>query len=70
MQKAFAHLGYKSGDIPVSEQLGYEVLSLPNYPELTHDEVLYIANTLKDIVGTQTNSRLYATTVISPSHVR
>ncbi len=33
-QPAFDHLGYREGSLPVSEQAGHEVLSLPLYPEL------------------------------------
>jgi dTDP-4-amino-4,6-dideoxygalactose transaminase len=35
LQKAFAHLGYQVGQIPVAERASKEVLSLPVYPELT-----------------------------------
>jgi dTDP-4-amino-4,6-dideoxygalactose transaminase len=44
VQKAFAHLGYKLGDFPISEQLSREVLSLPMYPELTEEDISYVSN--------------------------
>lgn len=34
LQPCFAHLGYKPGRLPVSEQAAHEVISLPIYPEL------------------------------------
>ena len=35
LQKAYAYLGYKQGDFPVSEMLCHEVLALPIHTELT-----------------------------------
>ncbi|MEI6578517.1 MAG: DegT/DnrJ/EryC1/StrS family aminotransferase [Eubacteriales bacterium] len=39
LQKVFAHLGYKPGDLPNSEYLSEHCVSLPMYPELQDDEV-------------------------------
>src|SRR5690606_4652676 len=33
--EGFAHLGYKSGDLPVTERLADEIFSLPMYPSLS-----------------------------------
>jgi len=38
LQKAFAYLGYKSGDFPESETASKEVLALPVFPEMTDDQ--------------------------------
>lgn len=43
LQPAYADLGYQEGDCPVAEQLASEVLSLPMHPELTNEQVEYIA---------------------------
>ncbi len=39
LQPVFAELGYHAGDLPVSERVTEEVLSLPIFPELRPDEV-------------------------------
>ena len=39
LQEAFAYLGYKKGNFPVSEKVQEQVLSLPIFPELTTKEI-------------------------------
>jgi dTDP-4-amino-4,6-dideoxygalactose transaminase len=51
LQQAFAHLGYKAGDFPVSETLANEVVSLPMYPELSDDHIATIATNIQEIVS-------------------
>jgi dTDP-4-amino-4,6-dideoxygalactose transaminase len=51
LQNAFAHLGYKRGDFPVSETLAQQVLSLPMFPELSKEQVETVAQGLKSILG-------------------
>ncbi|MGE5429461.1 MAG: DegT/DnrJ/EryC1/StrS family aminotransferase [Syntrophomonadaceae bacterium] len=48
MQKCFSHLGYKKGDFPVAEKLASGSLSLPMFPELTEQQVEYVAKKIKD----------------------
>jgi dTDP-4-amino-4,6-dideoxygalactose transaminase len=43
LQTCFAYLGYKKGDLPVTEKACEEVLALPVYPELEDKQVKYVA---------------------------
>jgi dTDP-4-amino-4,6-dideoxygalactose transaminase len=47
VQKAFAHLGYKEGDFPVTEKAANEILSLPMYAELTEEQIGYVADMIR-----------------------
>ncbi len=47
MQEAAAFLGYRRGDMPVTERLATEVLSLPMYAELTDAQVETVAGAVK-----------------------
>jgi dTDP-4-amino-4,6-dideoxygalactose transaminase len=49
LQKAYAHLGYKSGDLPVTEALCERCLSLPIYPELSKEKISRVASVLLDL---------------------
>jgi len=50
LQKCFAHLGCKPGDMPVSEAAALETLALPIYPELTEDMIRHVATTVREFV--------------------
>src|SRR5438094_3622477 len=49
LQKAYAHLGYKLGDLPVTEALCEHCLSLPIYPELSKEKISRVASVLLDL---------------------
>ena len=46
LQDAAKYLGYKKGDFPVTEKQTGTILSLPVFPELTDDQVEYVADTI------------------------
>jgi UDP-2-acetamido-2-deoxy-ribo-hexuluronate aminotransferase len=41
-------LGYKPGDLPVTERAVGEILSLPMYPELTGEEIAFVADSVRE----------------------
>jgi dTDP-4-amino-4,6-dideoxygalactose transaminase len=43
LQPAYAPLGYKRGDLPVTESLAERVLSLPMFPELSDEQIDRVA---------------------------
>lgn len=49
LQGAFAHLGYKRGDFPVTERLAATSFAVPVFPELTAQERDYVIQTLKNL---------------------
>ena len=46
LQTAFSHLGYRPADLPVTEQIVGEILSLPMYPELTDEQITYTTDAI------------------------
>ncbi|MBX9878637.1 MAG: DegT/DnrJ/EryC1/StrS family aminotransferase [Candidatus Obscuribacterales bacterium] len=48
LQKAYAFLGYKKGDLPVTEHAANHILSLPMYPELTNEQVDQVIAAVRD----------------------
>jgi dTDP-4-amino-4,6-dideoxygalactose transaminase len=51
LQKAYVHLDYRSGDLPVTEALCEHCLSLPIYPELSKEKISRVASVLLDLQG-------------------
>lgn len=43
----YADLGYKEGDFPEAESACNEILCLPIHPFLKHEEIVYVAKTIK-----------------------
>ena len=48
LQECFKDLGYKKGDFPVTEQLAEQGLSLPIFPEITDEQIEYVADSIKE----------------------
>ncbi len=55
LQECYKFLGYKKGDLPVSEKKAEEVVSIPIYPELTQEEQEYVISTIKEFLTHSTH---------------
>ncbi|TFV39472.1 DegT/DnrJ/EryC1/StrS family aminotransferase [Bradyrhizobium frederickii] len=51
LQQRYAELGYRVGDLPVSERLASEFLSLPIYPEMLPEQTGIVGSEVKKIAG-------------------
>ena len=47
-QECFRSWGYRPGDFPESERAAAEVLALPVYPELSDEQVAYVAGAIRE----------------------
>jgi UDP-2-acetamido-2-deoxy-ribo-hexuluronate aminotransferase len=50
LQECFEYLGYKKGDLPISEMVSDEIMSLPINPYIKNNELHYISESLKEIL--------------------
>lgn len=48
LQNCFGHLGGREGQLPISEMLCRQVLSIPIFPELREDEVLRVSEAITE----------------------
>jgi dTDP-4-amino-4,6-dideoxygalactose transaminase len=51
LQPAYSALGLPRGSLPNSERACERVLSLPIYPALTAEQVNYVGNSVRDLIG-------------------
>jgi len=58
LQPAYLSLGHGQGDFPVAEESARTLLSLPMYGELTDEQIIWVAESLKSAV--QSSSRHHA----------
>jgi dTDP-4-amino-4,6-dideoxygalactose transaminase len=57
LQQAYAHLGHRKGDFPVSENCADTFLSLPMYPELTDVQIETVAKEVKACLSQSATGR-------------
>jgi dTDP-4-amino-4,6-dideoxygalactose transaminase len=48
LQPAYLKQGYGEISLPVTEQVADEIISLPMYPELTRDQIEYVAHSVRE----------------------
>lgn len=48
LQPAYASLGYRKGDFPVTEQVASRGLSLPMFPELTQEQIDHVITSVRE----------------------
>ena len=53
----FKHLGYQEGDLPVTEKVSKDILSLPLYPELTLKQIREITGIIRTFLQSPKSSK-------------
>jgi len=46
----YCNLGYKVGDLPVTEKKAKQIFSLPMYPSMTDEQQLKVSEVLHEII--------------------
>jgi dTDP-4-amino-4,6-dideoxygalactose transaminase len=60
LQEVYRNLGYKKGDLPVSEQAQEQVLSLPLYPEISQEQMTEVIDKLQEYIRCRAAPRIGA----------
>ena len=53
LQKAYASMGYKKGDFPVTERIAEQIVSLPMFPQLRRDQQVAVAEKVTEFVNSK-----------------
>ncbi len=61
LQPAYRELGHRGGSFPVAEKCAGEVLSLPMFPELTHEQINVVAQELQSAIAAVSHGAVPAT---------
>lgn len=48
LQEGYRFLGYHEGDFPITESYSSQILSLPMFGELTHDQINYVTSSIAE----------------------
>lgn len=50
LQKPYISAGYKKGMFPVTEKVSKSIVTLPMYPELTHEQLSFIVTSIEEVL--------------------
>ena len=53
LQPCFRNLGYKEGAFPRAERAANRILSLPMYPELTNEQIAFVADSIREFYASK-----------------
>jgi dTDP-4-amino-4,6-dideoxygalactose transaminase len=65
LQEAWRQYGGGDYSLPITERITKEIISLPMYPELSHDEVRYVCDCIREF----TESKIVAAEAKLPGRV-
>lgn len=57
LQNAYKDLGYQQGSFPIAEELANTSLSLPMYPGITKEQIIYIVYVIKKFIDINKNKK-------------
>lgn len=54
LSEAFKYLGHKEGDLPVTEECSRSIISLPMFPDISDEQIEYVAQEIKNYLQDKT----------------